>query len=219
MCNRYGHWASVDALRRMSEQLGYGLVTTSATDNLPPQENIYPDQDGPFLRPVGDKLELVWGRWGLPPFREFDHKGRRNTPRNNIRQVQHWLRERHNIITAPEHRCLVPFSAFAEPVRDSTWFEVRDAEVGFFAGVWLAWSGERLKEQPGKTRRVRKQGDWDLYAFLTTEANDVVAPIHPDAMPVILTEPEECREWLAGGEESLRLQRPYPDAELMVRPL
>jgi putative SOS response-associated peptidase YedK len=31
----------------------------------------------------------------------------------------------------------------------------------------------------------------DLFAFLTTELNGLVAPIHPKAMPVILTTPEE----------------------------
>lgn len=31
----------------------------------------------------------------------------------------------------------------------------------------------------------------DLFAFLTTEPNVVVGPVHPKAMPVILTTPEE----------------------------
>jgi putative SOS response-associated peptidase YedK len=30
-----------------------------------------------------------------------------------------------------------------------------------------------------------------LYSFLTSEPNGVVEPIHPKAMPVILTTPEE----------------------------
>jgi putative SOS response-associated peptidase YedK len=35
-----------------------------------------------------------------------------------------------------------------------------------------------------------------LYGFLTTDANGVVAPIHPKAMPVILTTPEEAETWM-----------------------
>jgi hypothetical protein len=31
----------------------------------------------------------------------------------------------------------------------------------------------------------------DLFAFLTTDANKVVGAIHPKAMPVMLTKPEE----------------------------
>jgi putative SOS response-associated peptidase YedK len=31
------------------------------------------------------------------------------------------------------------------------------------------------------------EGDHELFGFLTTEANAIVVPIHPGAMPVILT--------------------------------
>ena len=40
------------------------------------------------------------------------------------------------------------------------------------------------------------EGDHGLLGFLTTEANAVVAPVHPKAMPVILTTPEEVHLWL-----------------------
>jgi putative SOS response-associated peptidase YedK len=40
----------------------------------------------------------------------------------------------------------------------------------------------------------------------------VVGPVHPNAMPVLLTKPEEWRTWLeAPVEEALQLQRPLPD--------
>lgn len=49
----------------------------------------------------------------------------------------------------------------------------------------------------------------DLYAFLTTEANAEVAPIHPKAMPVILTTANEIDVWLnAPNPVALELQRP-----------
>lgn len=32
-----------------------------------------------------------------------------------------------------------------------------------------------------------------LYSFLTTEANGVVGPVHPKAMPMLLTTEEEWR--------------------------
>ena len=57
----------------------------------------------------------------------------------------------------------------------------------------------------------------DLFGFLTTEPNDVVAPIHAKAMPVILTKPGEIETWLtAPAEEALKLQRPLPDGALKI---
>jgi putative SOS response-associated peptidase YedK len=206
MCNRYANRGSVSQIRAFAKTLEAEILTTSATDNLPPQENIYPDQDAPILRTKSDgKLELAMLRWGFPPIPS------QKQPITNIRNLNsRWWRDiNREWITEAKYRCLVPFTAFAEPVRNSTWFAVRDVELAFFAGVWRPWHGERLAEQPGKKRRSREERDWELYAFLTTEANDLVRPVHEKAMPVILTDPKECIVWLQGGNESFRLQRPY----------
>lgn len=53
--------------------------------------------------------------------------------------------------------------------------------------------------------------------FLTTEPNAVVAPIHPNAMPVILITPAEVGLWLAAeAPKALELQRPLPDDALRI---
>ena len=44
------------------------------------------------------------------------------------------------------------------------------------------------------------EGDHELFGFLTTEANAIVAPIHPKAMPVILTTPAEVDLWLEAAD-------------------
>ena len=214
MCNRYENRGSVSQIRRIIREIDRVLATTSATDNLAPQADIYPDQDAPILRNAADRsVELAMARWGFPPI-----PGER-APITNIRNLKSkwWSQVNHEWITAREYRCLVPFTAFAEPVVNSKWFVVPGHEVACFAGIWRPWGGERLAEQPGQKRRAREERDWSLYAFLTTEANDVVRPVHEKAMPVILVDPAEQREWLEGGEATLHLQRPLPNDMLQIR--
>jgi Cys-rich four helix bundle protein (predicted Tat secretion target) len=76
-----------------------------------------------------------------------------------------------------------------------------------FAGSWRLWTGERKGET----------GEHQLFAFLTTESNDVVRPIHSKAMPVLLTKAEEWDTWLGGSvNEAMALQKPLPNNALRI---
>jgi putative SOS response-associated peptidase YedK len=67
--------------------------------------------------------------------------------------------------------------------------------------------------------RKVKEGETtsDIFAFLTTEPSAEVGAIHPKAMPVILTTPDEVESWMAAPpDEALKLQRPLPDGSLQI---
>lgn len=79
----------------------------------------------------------------------------------------------------------------------------------FFAGIWTEWTSVRKVKEGEVTA--------DLYGFLTTDANKTVGAVHPKAMPVILTGPDEWTTWLTAPiEEVQALQRPLPDDALMI---
>ena len=112
---------------------------------------------------------------------------------------------------------MVPFTSFSENEvladgsRPPVWFAFDDKRpLAFFAGIWTPqWKSVR-KVKEGETLN-------DLFAFLTTDSNKEVAAIHPKAMPVILTTPEEIEAWLtAPKEEALKLQRPLPHDALRI---
>jgi putative SOS response-associated peptidase YedK len=141
MCNRYAQRGSLNQIRQLAKALSRDLATVPATDNLRPQENVYPDQDAPIITNKADgELELIMGRWGFPPIPG------ECAPITNIRNLKStwWRGANRQYLIEKDYRCLVPFTSFAEPVRDSAWFHVPRAEVACFAGIWRPWKGARL---------------------------------------------------------------------------
>lgn len=207
MCNLYSMTSSQSAISDLVK------IWRDDTGNLPPLTAIYPDNFAPVVTQEEGGRVLRMMRWGMPS-PAFVLKGKKTDKGViNVRNTTspHWRRW-----LGPAHRCVVPFTSFAEYERTegarprTVWFGPTGAQrVLFFAGIWTEWTSVRtLKE--GETTN-------DLFAFLTVEPNAVVAPIHPKAMPVILRSPEAVTHWLtAETQDALKLQRPFADDGIAV---
>jgi putative SOS response-associated peptidase YedK len=203
MCNLYAMKKSQEELRALRQAL------QDRTGNLPPLPGIYPDQIAPVIRNHGRAEEMVMLRWGFPPPPNVGGR-----PITNVRNTasNFWLRW----LRKPEHRCLVPATSFCEwtdsAPKTTKWFALADDRpLFYFAGIWCEWTGTR------GTKKDPVEGKHLLYSFLTTDANDDVAPIHAKAMPVILRDPDEADAWLqAPWDDAMTLQRPLPPGSLKI---
>jgi len=209
MCNLYSMVSNVEAIRAFASFLN---IASNAA-NLGSREAIFANGFGPIVRNTPQGRELAECRWGMPS-PEFALQGKNyDSGVTNVRKTEskHWKRW-----LGVESRCVVPATSFSEPDQASgskelNWFALSaDRPLFFFAGVWTPqWTSCR-KVKDGVTCD-------DLYAFLTTDANDEVKAVHPKAMPVILRTPQEVETWLtASTEDALQMQKPLPNGTLKV---
>jgi putative SOS response-associated peptidase YedK len=230
MCNLYSNLRAQDAISRIAKAMRQKI-------NTPPQPGIFPDYTAPIVRTGEDGVrELVGARWGMPSSskavfdaatkranklrtkgRAFDFNellrqepdgGTTNVRNTTSKHWQPWLDE--------AHRCLVPFTSFAEPNQvggspgENVWFALgEERPIAFFAGIWTPWTCVRKIKEGEVTCEV--------FGFLTTEPNAEVGAVHSKAMPVILRTEEERELWMtAPWSEAKVLQRPLPNGALQV---
>lgn len=208
MCNLYSHTSARQAVIDFTR----AMKVAGEVGNLEPQSGIFPDYPAPIVRNVDGDRELAKARWGMPS-PSFALKDRKtDSGVTNVRNTKspHWRRW-----LGIEHRCVVPFNSFSEyetvkGKKVPVWFALDDSRpLAVFAGIWTSWTSVRKLKEGEVTA--------DLFGFLTTDPNDIVAPIHPKAMPVILTEPDEIEAWLTQPWETAKdLQRPLPDGCLQI---
>ena len=204
MCNLYSVTKGQSAIRDLF------AVKHDRAGNLPPLPAILPDQMAPIVRLGAEGgRELVMARWGMPA--PPQHGGQLVTNIRNLdepalarmaRQEKPLRRPRHRVLRIRGH----------EAPKTPIWFALsQDRPLFAFAGLWTPWRGVR------GPKNAPVEGEHELFGLLTTEANGLIAPIHPKAMPVILMTPAEVEQWLeAETPEALALQRPVADDVLRI---
>jgi putative SOS response-associated peptidase YedK len=185
-----------------------------------PNYNAAPSQDLPVIPNASQQVELF--SWGLVP--AWSKDGRGSKPINARAET---------ITTSPmfnrlirSKRCLVPADSFyewqAKPVVDNTLFGpapgkaetvkqpfrimLKDEDLFSFAGLYDEW----VNKSTGEMLRT--------FTIITTQANDLVKPIH-ERMPVILT-PAAEELWLDVNEKDvLDLLQPYDADKMKAYPI
>jgi putative SOS response-associated peptidase YedK len=210
MCNLYSYTKPKDATRKLAR------VERDIAGNMPPLPAIFPNRMAPVVRTASDGIrELLMMRWGFPPSVIPTSKPR-DPYLTNVRKAngRYWRSYLKNLAS----RCLVPVTSFALPGNRHgprsvwTWFAQDESRpVMFFAGIWREWEGDR------GTRAVANVSKHLVFSFLTTDASPDVAPIHPDATPVLLLDESAREMWMnAPWELAQSLQRPPPKGALKI---
>lgn len=185
MCGRYTI-ADAEAILEELERFG----VREGPEELLPRYNLAPSQRAPVA--ASDAPEkLAFAKWGfVPAWARRQGEERAPKPLINAR-VETAARKPSFRDAARRRRCLVPADGYYEwkpegRRKQPYYIRARSGRPFFFAGLWAPAVGE------GEDDRT--------FAIVTTEADELVAPIH-DRMPLIL-DPEAAAKWLAPGELS-----------------
>jgi putative SOS response-associated peptidase YedK len=206
MCGRYNLQGSWSDLVRL-----YRIVEDVTPLNLRPRYNIAPTQDVVVVRkgPDGKGRDLSMMRWGLVPSwaKDVAIGARLINARAETVAEKPSFRDAYR-----RRRCLIPADGFYEwqkrsgGAKQPYLITLEDQQPIAFAGLWERWD------------KASDGGPVHTCAIITTEANDLLRPIH-GRMPVIL-DAANHDAWLnADGDEVTSLLRPYPSDGMRAGPV
>lgn len=208
MCNLYSMTKAREAVLRLF-RVGHNRAAA-----FEPKDAIFPGHVAPVVRPAADgEPELVSMGWGFVLPQAGKAPRRVTNFRDDKTRASPFWRE-----SFEARRCLVPVTSFAEPrqVTPATWhwFALAGDEprpLFAFAGIWRRYRGPLKKDGP--------LVELDVYAFMTTLPNALVATINHERMPVILASEADRETWLRGSpDEAFALARQHsPDAMRIVQ--
>lgn len=198
MCGRFTR--SKDYFSQHANQRTFlGQLGLAFAEPLRPNYNVAPTQDVAAVRSAGDQRELALLRWGLVPSWATDLAiGSRmiNARADSVADKPAYR------TAFKKRRCLIVADGFYEWRKDGKakqphLIRLKGGGPFCFAGLWERWT---RGEKPVETCTI-----------ITTDANELMAPIH-DRMPVILS-PADYELWLDEAvqepERLTPLLRPY----------
>jgi putative SOS response-associated peptidase YedK len=207
MCNLYSLNKKRDAVAR------FFRVSHNRAAAFEPLSAVFPGHVAPVVRQCTDAdREIVNLSWGFV-LQQKERAPRRvtNVRDDKIMESRFWRG------SFEERRCLVPATAFCEPngdVKPATWhwfaLQGKDLRPMFaFPGIWRRYQGFIKKDGP--------KVDIEVYAFLTTTPNKLVATINHERMPVLLTQEDEFDTWLNGAPHvAFALAQEYPPGRMRI---
>lgn len=189
MCGRF-------TLRQTTEAIAETFQLSDIDEqSLNSQYNISPTQTVATIRKDSQR-HLKWLRWGLiPSWAKDESIGNRL-----INARAETLIEKPSFRSAfKNRRCLILADGFyewqkTEKQKQPYYFQLKGGKSFAFAGLWETW-------QPSEGEAITS------CTIITTEANDIVKPIH-DRMPVILS-PDAYDQWLDPKAKSPEILSPF----------
>jgi putative SOS response-associated peptidase YedK len=189
----------------MAETFGVG---SPLSFDIPPSYNIAPQTFQPVVRLSEETFErrLVLMRWGFIPYWARDARIGYSSINAKCETVTTGAIFRDAI---KRRRCLIPadgvfeWQESAPKMKQPYAIGLKDGSPFAFAGLWERWT-DKVTNRP-----------LDTYTILTTEPNELIAPIH-DRMPVILA-PKDYERWMAPADLAqlpVDLLIPYPAEEM-----
>ena len=204
MCNLYSMTTNHESIRRLFR------VSDNRATKFEPLPAIFPGYQAPIVR-IADhgEREMAMLTWGFILLQNGKAPRRVTNVRDDrILKSPFWTS------SFQERRCLVPVSSYCEPKGEKPatwhWFALKgDSERPpfAFAGVWRIYTGPIKTDGPDVSQAV--------FAFMTTEPNELTASINHERMPVLLSGEVEFDTWLHGSTtEAYSLARSF-SAEAM----
>jgi len=209
MCGRF----TLTSRDRPALSARFGTELGSGVDSLLGRFNAAPGQEVLIIsEPQPEARMGIGAHWGLVPAWADDLKvGYRMINARSERVFE--SRAYGPLVRNPSSRCLIPADGFFEwMAAEESGGRKQPVRFTIDGGVPFSLAGLM-------TEREWQGGQLTSCTILTTDANEVVQPVH-DRMPVLFADPEAEASWLSGDlseEEVLALSTPFDPARTASR--